>query len=52
MHERIAARSRARLSQEHPGQAVWMKYVDPEEREGEHSPIYEREIEDFKAMEL
>ncbi len=33
--------SRRSLSGDHPDQAMWMKYVDPAEAEGEHFEVYE-----------
>ena len=34
--------SRRVLSGDKPNQAMWLKYVDPEEAEGEHFEVYER----------
>ncbi len=36
--------SRRQLSGEHPEQAMWLKYVDPDEKEGEHYEVYERTL--------
>lgn len=36
--------SRRKLAGEHPEQAMWLKYVDPEESEGEHFEVYEDQI--------
>ena len=33
--------SRRKLAGDHPDQAMWMKYVDPDEQEGEHYEVYE-----------
>lgn len=33
--------SRRKLSGDRPDQAMWMKYVDPEEAEGEHYSVYD-----------
>jgi len=33
--------SRRLLSGEHPEQAMWLKYVDPDETEGERYTVYE-----------
>lgn len=33
--------SRRQLAGDNPNQAMWMKYVDPDEREGEHFGVYE-----------
>ena len=32
------------LSGEKPEQAMWLKYVDPEETEGEHYEVYEESL--------
>jgi hypothetical protein len=37
--------SRRQLSGTHPEQAMWLKYVDPDERESEHYEIYERTLQ-------
>lgn len=37
--------SRRLLSGENPGQAMWLKYVDPEEAEGEHFEVYEETLQ-------
>jgi hypothetical protein len=29
---------------------MWLKYVDPEEPEGEHYEVYERTLEQIKAL--
>lgn len=34
--------SRRILSGDHPEQGMWLKYVDPEEAEGEHFEVYDR----------
>ncbi len=39
--------SRRDLSGAHPEQAMWLKYVDPEEAEGEHFEVYERALQNF-----
>ena len=44
--------SRRILSGDHPEQAMWMKYVDPSEAEGEHFEVYERTLRDIEALEL
>ncbi|MCS6849028.1 MAG: DUF362 domain-containing protein [Anaerolineae bacterium] len=43
--------SRRVLSGNHPEQAMWMKYVDPEECEGEHFEVYERTLDEINALE-
>ena len=42
--------SRRMLSGDHPEQAMWLKYVDPEEDEGEHFEVYEKVLSKMKAM--
>lgn len=37
--------SRRMLSGEHPEQAMWLKYVDPDEKEGEHFEVYEKTLQ-------
>jgi hypothetical protein len=44
--------SRKKLSEEHPGQAIWMKYIDPDENEGEHYPIYEQTLKQIEDLNL
>lgn len=44
--------SRRVLSGGHPEQAMWMKYVDPEDAEGEHFEIYERTLGQIRELEL
>jgi hypothetical protein len=48
-HDRSGAlqRSRRLLSGEHPEQAMWFKYVDPDECEGEHYEVYERALKEI-----
>lgn len=36
--------SRRLLSGDHPDQAMWLKYVDPAEEEGEHYEVYEETL--------
>jgi uncharacterized protein (DUF362 family) len=42
--------SRRKLSGEHPDQAMWMKYVDPDEEEGEHYEIYEQTLRQLEGL--
>ncbi len=42
--------SRRVLSGDHPEQAMWMKYVDPDEAEGEHFEVYERTLDEMRAL--
>ena len=44
--------SRRVLSGARPDQAMWLKYVDPEEVEGEHFEVYERALADIAARGL
>ena len=44
--------SRRVLSGDRPDQAMWLKYVDPEEVEGEHFEVYERALADIVARGL
>ncbi len=44
--------SRRILSGDHPEQAMWMKYVDPDEAEGEHFEVYERTLREISVLEL
>jgi hypothetical protein len=44
-------RSRRKLSGDKPEQAMWLKYVDPEEAEGEYYEVYEKALEKIKAGE-
>jgi uncharacterized protein (DUF362 family) len=41
--------SRRVLSGDKPDQAMWMKYVDPDEAEGEHYEVYETALKQAKA---
>jgi uncharacterized protein (DUF362 family) len=47
----VLDRSRRILSGDHPEQAMWFKYVDPDEQEGEHFEVYERTLERIKTLE-
>lgn len=42
--------SRRLLSGDHPEQAMWFKYVDPDETEGEHFEVYEKTLEQMQVM--
>ena len=44
--------SRRRLSGDRPDQAMWLKYVDPDEAEGEHYEVYEQTLADIRARGL
>jgi len=39
--------SRRVLSGDRPEQAMWLKYVAPEEVEGEHYEVYEKTLQEF-----
>ena len=43
----IVQASRRILSGDNPDQAMWMKYVDPDEAEGEHFEVYERTLQEM-----
>ena len=40
--------SRRKLAGGKPEQALWLKYVDPEEQEGEHFSVYENALKMVK----
>jgi uncharacterized protein (DUF362 family) len=42
--------SRRELSGMHPEQAMWLKYVDPAEAEGEHFEVYDFVLKQFEAL--
>jgi uncharacterized protein (DUF362 family) len=42
--------SRREFARRNPGQALWLKYVDPEEAEGEHYEVYERTLREVEAL--
>jgi hypothetical protein len=46
--------SRRKLAGEHPEQAMWLKYIDPEEdeAEGEQYSVYEQTLQKVKALAL
>ncbi len=44
--------SRRILSGDHPEQAMWMKYVDPNDAEGEHFEVYERTLREIDSLEI
>ena len=48
----ILRASRRKLSGDNPDQAMWLKYVDPEETEGEHFEVYERTLAHLASLEL
>jgi hypothetical protein len=42
--------SRRELARARPEDALWLKYVDPEEAEGEHYDVYERALREVAAV--
>jgi hypothetical protein len=44
--------SRRKLAGEHPEQAMWFKFVDPQEDESEHFEVYENTLQQIKNMKL
>jgi len=42
--------SRRDLARSNPDQALWLKYVDPEEAEGEQYEVYERVLREVEAL--
>jgi uncharacterized protein (DUF362 family) len=42
--------SRRKLAGKHPDQAMWLKYVDPDEMEKEHFEVYEQALAQMDAM--
>jgi len=48
----VLERSRRVLSGDHPDQAMWMKFVDPDETEGEHYEVYERTLKTIKDLQV
>jgi uncharacterized protein (DUF362 family) len=42
--------SRRQLAGDHPEQGMWLKFVDPDEMEGEHFEVYEQTLESMKNM--
>ena len=45
-------RSRRTLSGDKPEQAMWLKYVDPQEEEGEHFEVYEHGLAYLQSVEI
>jgi hypothetical protein len=43
--------SRRDLSGDKPDQALWLKYVDPEEVEGERFEVYERVLKEVEQLD-
>lgn len=43
--------SRRQLAGDRPDQALWLKYVDPEEEEGEHFEVYDHALRQVHAVQ-
>ena len=48
----VVQASRRVLAGDHPEQGMWMKYVEPNDPEGEHFSVYERTLARMKALDL
>ena len=48
--EGVLRESRRILSGEHPEQAMFFKFVDPDDKEGEHFEIYEKTLQQMKQL--
>lgn len=44
--------SRRQLAGQHPEQGMWLKYVDPQEAEGEHYEVYEHTLQQMQSISL
>lgn len=42
--------SRRQLAGDNPDQAMWLKYVDPDEAEGEHYEVYEQILQQIQSL--
>jgi len=42
--------SRRRVAGDYPDEALWFKYVDPDETEGEHFEVYEKTLAEVKNL--
>ncbi|RIK47265.1 MAG: hypothetical protein DCC57_14655, partial [Chloroflexi bacterium] len=42
--------SRRKLAGDRPDQAMWLKYVDPDEEEGEHYEVYDHALRQVAAI--
>ena len=53
-HDRISdlQGSRRTLSGDKPEQAMWLKYVDPQEEEGERFEVYEHGLAHIQSAEI
>jgi hypothetical protein len=52
-HDKVSdlQESRRVLAGDKPEQAMWLKYVDPEEAEGEHFEVYEKALAKIEAAD-
>ena len=52
-HDKVSdlKESRRVLAGDKPEQAMWLKYVDPEEAEGEHFEVYEKALAKIEAAD-
>jgi len=44
--------SRRQLAGLHPEQGMWLKFVDPQETEGEHYDVYENILQQMQSIGL
>lgn len=53
-HDKVSdlKKSRRVLAGEKPEQAMWLKYVDPDEAEGEHYSVYEEGLAKIQAADI
>ena len=53
-HDKVSdlKESRRVLAGDKPEQAMWLKYVDPEEAEGEHFEVYEKALAKIEAADI
>jgi len=47
----VVKASRRILSGDNPNEAMWMKFVDPDENEGEHFEVYEKTLDEVRQLE-
>jgi len=46
----VVQASRRIMSGDHPEQGMWMKYIEPDDPEGEHFEVYEKTLTQIKEM--
>ncbi len=53
-HDRVSdlRGSRRKLSGDKPEQAMWLKYVDPDEAEGERFEVYEKGLAHLETADI